>query len=105
MRSGRLRHRVTIQYPVTAKGATGEDVPTWTELAQIWAAVEPLTGREFLSRTAETAEITTRVVARDRSDVNSTMRVIFGSRILHIEAVIRPAYRGREMQLMCREIS
>jgi SPP1 family predicted phage head-tail adaptor len=105
MEAGKLRHRITIQQPVEAKGPTGEDVPTWTDLVTIWAEVADLQGREYLSRTAETAATTVRVVIRERSDIDTTMRVVHGSRILGIEAVIRPSKPGNRMQLMCREIS
>ena len=104
MRSGRLRHRVTIQSPVVATNGYGERIVTWSTVATVWAAVEPLRGREFFDAEQVQAEISHRVVLRFRSGINSSMRLLHLSRVLHIQAIIDVDERHREMQLMCREM-
>lgn len=104
MRSGRLRHRVTIQSPVVAVNGYGERIVTWSTVAVVWGAVEPLRGREFFEAEQVQAEISHRVVLRYRSGINSTMRLLHLTRVLHIQQVIDVDERHREMQLMCREM-
>ena len=45
--SGKLRHRVSIErVERTQDPVTGAIAETWTEIAKVWAAVEPLSARE-----------------------------------------------------------
>ena len=105
MRSGRLRHRVTIQQPVVAVNGYGERITTWSTVAIVWAAVEPLRGREFFDAEQVQAEISHRVVLRYRSGITSTMRLLHKGRVLHIQSPpIDVDERHRELQLMCREM-
>lgn len=104
MHAGQLRHRITIQQKQVSQNSYGEEIVTWTDLAIVWASVEDLSGREFYeARQIPTAEVTTRVRIRYRSDVKPTMRVVF-SRMLEIVAVLDPEGCKRELVLMCREL-
>ena len=104
MRSGRLRHRVTIQQPVVAVNGYGERITTWSTVATVWGAVEPLRGREFFDAEQVQAEVSHRVVLRYRSGLATTMRLLHLTRVLHIQAIIDVDERHRELQLMCREM-
>ncbi len=104
MRAGQLRHRVTIQQKIISQNSFGEEVVTWSDVATVWAAVEPLRGQEFIEARQAEAEITARIRMRYRSDVRPDMRVVWGTHTYDVLAVIDVAGRGRELQLMCREI-
>lgn len=74
--AGKLRHRVTIQNPVeTQDPTTGAMNVAWQDLAYVWAAIEPLSGREFVSAQAEQAKVTTRITIRYRDDLTAKMRL------------------------------
>lgn len=105
MDAGRLRQRVTIQEPVTARNGFGEAITAWTTVAMVWASVEPLSGREFFAAEHVQSEITHRVRVRYRAGIAPTMRVVFNGRHLMIEAVINYGERGTDLQLMCREMA
>ena len=104
MRTARLRHRVTIQSPVVAVNGYGERITTWSTVATVGAAVEPLRGREFFDAEQVQAEISHRVIMRYRTGMESTMRLLHLTRVLHIETIIDVDERHRELQLMCREM-
>jgi SPP1 family predicted phage head-tail adaptor len=108
MEAGRLRQRVTIQYKVVVKDTYGQETITWTELAEVWASVEPLTGREYMEGRQEAAEVSTRIRVRYRSGIEPEMRVVcptsYGSVTYNVLAVLHQETRKREIQLMCREI-
>lgn len=54
MQAGKLRHRVTIQVATMTQDAFGGMVPGWaTFLASVPCSIEPLTGREYLSASAD----------------------------------------------------
>ena len=104
MRAGRLRHRVTIQEKSAAQNTTGEEIATGADVATVWAAVEPRRGSEFAELERAGAQITTRIVMRYRDGILPEMRVVFGSHVYDIRSVVHVDERGRELQLMCREL-
>jgi len=103
IRAGELRHRVTIQQKSVTRNTFGEEIVTWQDVATVWAAIEPLRGREFFESQQVNAEVTTRIRIRYRPGITPTMRVVYGSRIFDIQAVINVEERNRELHLMCRE--
>jgi SPP1 family predicted phage head-tail adaptor len=104
MRAGQLRQRVTIQSKTASRDSFGEEDITWVDLATVWAAVEPLRGREFLDGKMITAEVTTRIRIRHRSGLTPEMRVVFGSITYDVLSIIHIEEREREIHLMCQEI-
>lgn len=89
MDAGRLRHRVTIQSVTeTRDTTTGAIATSWADVATVWAAVEPLSGREFLAAQANQAEVVARILIRYRDDVTAKMRVVAGSKVYNIRAVL-----------------
>lgn len=104
MNIGDLRHRVTIQHKVSGKDEDGLPVEEWRPLAEIWAAVEPLQGREFWQAKAVQSEATVRVRIWYRPDITTAMRVQYGNRILDIETMIDPEERHVELHLLCKEV-
>jgi SPP1 family predicted phage head-tail adaptor len=105
MQAGKLRHRITIQEPVTARNGYGEAITTWTAVATVWASVEPLSGREFFAAEHVQSEVTHRVRMRWQSGITPDMRVLFGGRVLKVEAVINYGERRTDLQLMCQEVA
>ena len=106
MRAGQLRQRITIQSKddSQSQNAYGEETPTYTNWATVWAEIEPLTGREFLDGKQITAEVTTRIKIRHRSGILPEWRVMFGSIYYDIQSIIHVEEREREIHLMCQEI-
>lgn len=112
--AGRLRHRVTIQVltpvfdsdgDVIQDQNTGEVLRVWTTLGEVWAAVEPISGREFIQSAETQSQITTRITIR-RQDftVTAAMRALQGVRVFNIHAVLWDRDSGLEYQtLPCSE--
>lgn len=106
MEAGKLRHRVTIQDKTVTQDAYGAEVITWTTVATVWAAVEPLAGREFLEGRALDAEVSTRIRIRYRTGLvmHPEMRVVWGSHTYDVAAVIEKRSERREIHLMGQEV-
>lgn len=99
MDAGRLRHRVVIQYPVEVQDqTTGAIDEQWANLATVWAAIEPLSAREFIAAQAEQSKVSARIVIRQRSDVDATMRVFHAASgfYYNIEGVLTDIDSGRD---------
>ena len=104
MRAGRLRHRVTIQDYTESQNTFGEVTKNWTDYATVWAAVEPVKGREFWESQQINAEITTKVTLRYLAGVKPKMRILHDTRIFEIDSVINVDERNRELQLLVKEM-
>jgi len=84
---------------------TGEPVETWAEMAggEVWAAIEPLSGREYLAVQQIAADLSHRVVIRYLAGVTPKHRVVHGSRTFDILMARNIEERGRFIELLCRE--
>ena len=106
----KLRHRVTFQKVTgTTRNGMGEDVPAYTDYATVWAAVEPLTGREYTEAQKIRAETTYRVTARYLAGVTPDMRIVHSTacnvqRILEIQSILNIRERNIELQIMASEV-
>lgn len=104
MRAGQLRHRVALQTVTETRDAVGGIVSGWATTVTLWAAVEPLRGREFFQARAEQAGVDTRIRIRYRAGVVPKQRITWDGHTYDIEAVIEPDSRRRELHLMCSEV-
>lgn len=95
--SGRLRHRVRIERLVALTDSngdalqdpvTGELLRTWQTIATVWAAIEPLSAREFVQSRTEQSEISTRITIRWRADLED----IADTRLVHLRLNLDPIY-------------
>jgi SPP1 family predicted phage head-tail adaptor len=103
MKAGKLRHRIIIQSPTETRNAYGEPEVAWGTFATMWATVEPLRGRELWAAAAINARTATRIRIRYIKDITPKMRVLYGSRVYLITAIIDEEMRHRDMQLMVEE--
>ncbi|NLW92374.1 MAG: phage head closure protein [Syntrophomonadaceae bacterium] len=104
MRAGELKKRITIQRETFVKASGSyEHVSTWTDVATVWAAVEPLRGREYFQALETHSEEIIRIKIRYRSGITNEMRVKYGKRLLYIQSVIDVNERHQELELLCVE--
>ena len=103
MRAGRLRHRITIQNPTKQRNQVGETVLAWKDLATVWAAVEPVSGKEFFAAKQVIAEVTHKIRTRYRPGISPQSRVLFNGRTFEVNSVINRDERNRELEIMATE--
>jgi len=101
----KLRHRVTFQKPSgKSQNSMGEDVPVYVDFATVWAAVEPLRGREYHEAQKIRAETTYRVTTRFLANVTPDMRIVHAGRIFEIQSILNIEERNVELQIMASEV-
>lgn len=118
MRAGRMDQQIVIEKPVAAQDGTyGASVPTWAPLVPVvgsptegqpfWAEVQDVlpSRSEAVRQGLSQARGLVRIRMRYRSDIDSTMRVRVGSRLLQI--VAGPTEMGRQeaIEIVCEEYS
>lgn len=101
MRAGTLRHRITIQRQTETQDGGGQPLDQWTDVTTVWADVRSPTGLGAIKADAQAQVVKTSIRIRWRTDIASGMRVVFGSTVYEIGAVL-PDHAGREfVDLVC----
>lgn len=96
--SRKLRHRLVIQAPVEVQDPdTGDLEIVWQDVATVWAAIAPLSAREFIAAQSENNKVTARVTIRYRPDINGKMRLLHEAKGMYynIEGVLADDNSGK----------
>lgn len=102
--AGKLRKRVSLQRISKVPDGGGGYDTSWSEYAQAWAWVKPLSGAEQLVGMQLEASITHDVIIRHRDGVTAADKIVLeNSRELNILSVIDIEERNRWLQLRCQE--
>ena len=104
MNPGDLRQILIIQKKIPTRGASGEEVIIWSEVATVWGSAEPLRGQEYLEATRLQADLDIRFRIRYRDGIKPSMRVTYNNRYFNIVSVIQVQEQRRDIQLMCKEL-
>ena len=105
MKAGDLDQRVTVERQQGGFDELGQPLPdNWAPLFSCWAAVEPLTGREYIAAAAAVSEVTAKIRLRYRPGVLGTDRVIHDGTVYQIQSVIDLRSGNRELHLMCKAL-
>jgi len=104
MKIGRLRHRISIQKYVAARDSFGGELETWEDVANVWASIEPISGKEYFASQQVNAQVTTRIITRHIEGITPKMRVVFQDRSFNILSVININEKKKELHLMCEEV-
>jgi SPP1 family predicted phage head-tail adaptor len=106
MLAGALDRLVTLQRATMANDSFNTPVPTWGDLATVWAAAVPVSDRERLAASEVSASITHRFTIRwtsGVSDLSPTDRLTFDGRTFDIFGVKEIGRReGLEITAMAR---
>lgn len=106
MKAGNLRHRVTFQRATYSPNAVGEPVPTWADLATVWARVEPTAGKERFAAMQVQGDVISRIVCRYQSALSSLAindRATWNGITYDINSVINTEGRNIELQVFATQ--
>lgn len=106
LKAGTLRHRVALQRKEqTQNPLTGAMVTTWVPVATVWAAVEPLSAREFVAAQAVQSDVSVRITVRYRPGITAALRIVHDGKVYNITGVLADKDSGREyLTLPCAEL-
>jgi SPP1 family predicted phage head-tail adaptor len=102
-RIGKLRHRLALEAPSRVADGGGGAVLGWTELAQLWGAVESPSGGERVGADRVAGERQAVITIRYREGLAPAMRLRSGGRVFPIRAVLDPDGRRRYLRCLCEE--
>lgn len=103
--AGKLRHWVRLErFDFVQDSAgdpiqdpeTGELRKEWALIAEVWAALEPLSAREFIQSGASQSQVSARITLRYRSDLNATWRIVYRGQVYNPEGILPDKESGLE---------
>lgn len=108
MRIGQMNQRVTIQRRSATKDAYGQEIDSWIEVAEVWAHIRPIGGREKLRAFAIGSDLSHTVSVRYSAALLppktvDAWRIVFGSRIFNITASINIEEGNKTITFDCVE--
>lgn len=104
MRAGQLNRRITIQQVTITRDSYGGTVETYTTYKQVWAAIEPLRGREYWEAAAHNRENMTKFTIRHISGVTASMQIQDADgNLFDIQSVINPMDENRFLELLATQ--
>jgi len=100
---GKLRNRIDIQNYVRVPNEVGEKVKQWQSYVKVWAEFLDPSFKRDLTTTAEKKVSSTsyKIVLRPRSDIDTTMRVVFRGKNYNIDHVDNITKQNVETHLYC----
>jgi len=109
MRAGLLRHRITIQEPIssTGGGVSASRKQSFEDWKTVWGAIWPLRGTELLTAQQLGSEVSSRIRIRYTAGITPRHRLKFGDTTTYydIVSIINPEMRNIYLDLMVREQS
>ena len=102
MQAGRLNRRCTLQSPSQSVDALGQPIPGWTDVATVWADIRHRSGLSAIKSGADVSIVQSSIRIRYRAGLDSGMRVVHGSDIYDIRAVL-PDARKQFVDLVCQK--
>lgn len=104
MRIGPKRHLVELQSVSCTPDNMGGQTDVWTTEATVHASIWPMTAAEVIRAGSLTMVGTSKIRIRHYPGVRASWRVKFGTRYYSIISIVDFEERGREIELLCREI-
>lgn len=99
-----LSTMVTIQARSTGEDAYGQPVTGWTDVCAVWAEVRHPSGVEYLRADAVQSTIRASIKVRLRNDITAAMRVLVGTTVYNIKAVLPDLVSRAFMFLACEVV-
>lgn len=105
---GKMRHRITFQTFTGEQDSYGDplqaDDAQWQDTATLWAAIDPISGREFYAAEQSQSEVSHKIRCRYRSGLTTSMRIKCRGRKFKIVSIINWEERSESLLIMCKEL-
>ncbi len=106
--AGTLRKRITLQQQSPSVDSYGQQITTWSDVATVWASVEPSVGRELIAAQAVSLDQPTTITLRWQPALANpkavaAMRAVYNGRIFNIHSVENEAERNTLLTLLASE--
>lgn len=101
--ASRLTRRIAIEEPVDIPDGGGGFIRSWQHVADVWAEIIPVRGREAFSASQRIGVVNYRITLRYVAGITTAMRVVYAGRYFDISAVINEGEKNISLQLLAEE--
>ncbi|MDM9629075.1 phage head closure protein [Rhizobium sp. S152] len=101
--AGQMTARLELEAPVETPDGQGGATVSFTEIASLWARIEPVSELSEEQAGSDVFTLTHRIWLRFRDDIKSGMRLRKGARVFAIGAWRDPDERGNYLVCLCEE--
>lgn len=100
-----LNRKITFEaLTTTVDPSTGYPTEAWAQVAEAFAKIEPLVGREYLAAAAIQAEGTVKFTIRYRGDLDTTMRLMCDGEAWNMTSIQNIKTRNRETLIYAKRL-
>ena len=100
----KLNKRVRIEQLTAGQDAIGQPVQVWSLLVVVWANIMLKTGAQTIRADADVSIVQASIRIRKRADVTAAMRVVSGTSIYDIKAVLPDEENRQHVDLVCERV-
>ncbi|MBI3419259.1 MAG: phage head closure protein [Proteobacteria bacterium] len=100
---GEFREKLSLQEETRVADTGGGASLSWSEVASVWGAVEPLSGHENIQGEGLSSVQLYKILLRYRGELGVSMRVVWDSRVLNIRSLREVDARGRLLEILAEE--
>ena len=106
--AGQLPRRLVIQSKATGPDTFGGAPATWTDVATVWARIEPLTGRQLMAAQTISTEISHKITMRYQSawanpKTVAAYRGLYATRVFNFHASMNPGEMNESISILASE--
>lgn len=94
---------MTLQDEVRVADGAGGFTRSWKDVAELWAELEPVSGKEKLHAMQMQSTLTHRIYIRYRDFVTASQRLLFDGRYFYIKHVTSFGRSGETLELFAEE--
>lgn len=100
---GNMRRRLTVQFKTETANGSGGLTRSWSTQATVWGNIQPARAEKKMGAWKLTHIVTHKIYTRFRTDIDQTMRIVYGSRVFQIHGVLDIDEKRKYLELSCQE--
>lgn len=104
MRSEKYRSRIMVQQLSGGQDSAGQPIEDWVDLIPLWADIRYKKGVEAIKADAPTALASASIRIRYRTGLDASMRVVHGSEVYGIKAILPDKAKREYIDLVCEVV-
>ena len=105
---GKMRHRITFQRFTGELDAYGDPLraedANWADVATVWAAIYPVSGREFYEAEQSQSAVSHKIRCRWHPGLETAMRIVCGKRRFRPLSILNWEERCESLLIMAEEL-
>ena len=105
---GKMRHRILFQAfngDVDDLGDIRDDDPAnWRNVRTVWAAIDPVSGREFYAAEQSQSQVTHKIRCRYFPGAETAQRILFRDRVFQIISILDWEERHESFLIIAKEL-